>query len=86
MYKNPVSRELDVELALSRMNLGNRGGSKAGEKFEKKEFMEKLRKKYLEMPKIFPNEKIVIINANLSKDEVAHAAIKALENSNILPW
>ncbi len=78
--------DVDVSVALSRMNGENRGGSKAGEKFEKKEFMEKLRGKYLELPKLFPNEKIVVINANFSKEQVTKDAIKALEDSNVLPW
>lgn len=78
--------DVEVEVALSRMNAENRGGSKPGEKFERKDFMEKLKEKYLEMPSLFPSEKIVVINANFSKEQVAQNAIKALENANILPW
>ncbi len=51
--------------------------------FEKKEFQEKIRKLYLKLPEIYPNHNIIILNGELSIEEIHKKVIemvKAYEN------
>lgn len=53
-------------------------------KFESNiEFQEKLRQKYLELPKIFPDEKIIIIDGNKTIKEVEKELIEILKKEYI---
>ncbi len=59
--------DINVDEASKRMLKDKRNEHK----FESdKEFQDKLRKKYLEMPQIFPEEKIIIINAMKTIQEI----------------
>jgi dTMP kinase len=67
---SPVSAE--------RMN----GDNRKEHKFEAdKEFQEKVRQKYLEMPKFLPGEKIIIIDATKSIEEVKQEIISILDRT-----
>lgn len=48
------------------------------EKFEKDFFLEELRHNYLELPKLLPNEKLIVIDANRKKEEVFDSIKKLL--------
>jgi len=75
---------LDVPFDVARGRMDGR----AKDKFDDADsgFHDKVRETYLEMPKIFPNEKIVIIDASKPKEEVAKALFEAVENSGVLPY
>jgi len=61
--------DLSVEVAMERMKKDSM--RKNEQKFEKDiNFLEKVRKNYLEIKKIFPNENIFIINAEKNIDEI----------------
>jgi len=67
-----------VEIAEKRMSKDNR----QEHKFEaNKEFQEKLRQRYLEMSKIFPEEKIVIIDSTKTIEEIGKEIIKILDEN-----
>jgi len=58
--------DVDVDIALERINAGR----KLKEKFEKKAFLEEIRETYLRIPKLLPDENIKIIDANGTVNEV----------------
>ncbi|MBI5229299.1 dTMP kinase [Candidatus Micrarchaeota archaeon] len=58
----------------------------AVEKFEKLEFMKKLRENYLKLVDQLPKEKIVVINASKSRESVFESIVKKLDAANILPY
>lgn len=63
--------DLPAEVAIQRMNTGRFvKESERNEKFEKIEFLSKARKGFLDIPKLFPNEEIVVINAEKDVDEI----------------
>ncbi len=72
--------DLPVEIASQRMS--NRDGK---EKFENKEFSEKVRKNYLHLAQTLPDP-IVVIDASKSKEEVFEQLREALEKSGVLPY
>lgn len=47
--------------------------------FEKKEFLEKVKAQYLKLPSLLPNEKILVINANQSIEDVHADVTKAVK-------
>lgn len=72
--------DLPVEVASQRMS--NRDGK---EKFENKEFSEKVRRNYLHLATTL-GDPIITIDASKSKEEVFQQLREALENSGILPY
>lgn len=72
--------DLPVEVASQRMS--NRDGK---EKFESKEFSEKVRKNYLQLVDTLPDP-IVVIDASKIKEEVFEQLRDALEKSGVLPY
>lgn len=59
--------DLPSSIARERMNKDSRDE----QKFEKNtDFLEKVRQKYLELPKLFPNENIVIVDASKRIEEI----------------
>lgn len=75
---------LDVPFDVARSRMGGRGNDKFDD--ADRGFHEKVRKTYLEMPEIFPNEKIAVIDASKSKEDVAKALFEAVEKSGVLPY
>lgn len=73
--KPDIALILDVnpEIALERIK------TRKKEKFEKPEFMKKIRKRFLEMPKLL-NDNIRIIDASKSKEEVFEDIRQQVEN------
>ena len=49
------------------------------DKFEKQEFLEKVRTQYAKLPQLLPKEKFVIINANQTVEQVLEDTKKALK-------
>ena len=65
--------DLDPKIALERMQ------HRAREKFEKQDFMEKLRERFLELPKLL-DDNIIIIDASKSKERVFESIREEVEN------
>jgi dTMP kinase len=75
-FRRPdISFILDVDPALALDRIKNR----KKEKFEQLEFMKKIRENFLDMPKIF-DENIVIIDSSGSLKSVFSSIIKEIEN------
>ncbi len=72
--------DLPVEIAGQRMS--NRDGK---EKFENKEFSEKVRQNYLHLAKTLPDP-IIVIDSSKSREEVFTQMQQALEKSGVLPY
>lgn len=60
--------DVPIETALERLSLS---GRKKKEVFEKKAFLKKARKKFLELNKFFPKEKIIVFDASKSAKAVS---------------
>lgn len=52
---------------------------KTMDKFEKLEFLEKVKAQFVKLPQLLPNEKFITINANQSIDAVHADAVKAVK-------
>jgi thymidylate kinase len=48
-------------------------------KFEKLEFLKKVRKNFLDLPKILKDEKIVVIDGNAEEEKVFEAILKEIK-------
>ncbi|MBI4406756.1 dTMP kinase [Candidatus Micrarchaeota archaeon] len=72
--------DLPVELAFQRMSERD-----ANEKFEHREFSEKVRQNYLKLVKILPDP-IVVIDSSKTKQEVFAQIKKAIHKSSVLPY
>ena len=72
--------DLPVEIASQRMS--SRDGK---EKFENKEFSEKVRQNYLNIAATLPDP-IIVIDASKSKEEVFEQLRDKLEKSDVLPY
>lgn len=59
--------DLDPVVAMQRLEKEKR----ITETFERKDFLEKVRQQYLQMPEMFPKEKIAIINADDSPENIS---------------
>lgn len=76
--------DLPAKVGLERVQ--QRDGADNNEKFEQLEFAEKVRQNYLDAAKLFPNEKIAVVDASKSKEEVWQQMKEALEKSGVLPY
>ncbi len=65
----------NIESCIARLD--SRGRSL--DKFEKKEFLEKAREQYVRLPTLLPKERIQIINANQSIEQVFQDVVKAVK-------
>ncbi|HII38464.1 TPA: dTMP kinase [Candidatus Micrarchaeota archaeon] len=74
--------DLPANTALERV--ANR--AEGTEKFEKLDFQEKVRQNYLMLSRMFPNEKIAVIDASTDKENVWTQVKTALEESKVLPY
>ena len=74
--------DLPSEEALKRVS--NADGRDGFEKFEKDEFIEKVRQIYLDTPNLLPNQKIFVIDATKSKEEVFKEVLNILKKENFL--
>ena len=71
--------DVPASVAVERMRKENRDNK---HKFEAdQEFLEKLRQKYLEMPKLLPEEKIIIIDATKPIEEIKQEILKILSET-----
>lgn len=71
--------DIPVKVALKRVAAEVKSGKRYKEVFEKLEFQERVRKNFLALPKYLPNERIVIINGNQSKEKVFRAIRKEVD-------
>lgn len=73
--------DVPVDVAIERMKRDLREEHKFEANFD---FLEKVRRKHLEIPSLFPNEKIIVIDGNKSIDEVFKEIKKKFhENINL---
>lgn len=75
---------LDLPAGQAMQRLQSRDGS--NEKFEEINFMETLRQKYLQLPKLLPNDNLVVIDASKDKENVFQQLKQELEKRRILPY
>jgi dTMP kinase len=61
---------LDVPAEVGMARIGKDTNRQKRESFEKLEFQEKLRNLYLGLPKMFPNERFCVIDANRDPKEI----------------
>lgn len=71
--------DVSIPVALERIKKDIKGGKRYKEVFEQKEFQEKLRKNMLALAGQLPNERIVVINGNQSKEKVFEAIRKEVD-------
>lgn len=62
--------DLPAKNSYERINSDKSTKRRESDNFREFEFIQKLRDGYLKMPTLFPNEKIIIIDASLPKDKV----------------
>ncbi len=80
MHRGLIVPDLIIILDISEEESIKRIGDKKGkELFEKKEFLRKVRANYLNMNELFPDENIVIINGERSKEEVFESIKKEID-------
>ncbi|MEM3408476.1 MAG: dTMP kinase [Candidatus Micrarchaeia archaeon] len=80
LHKGLVVPDLIIILDISEEESIKRiSNQKEKELFEKKEFLRKVRENYLKMKEIFPNENIVVIDGEKSKDEVFESIKKEID-------
>ena len=73
--------DLPAADAFGRLSKRNSG---ANEKFERLEFMERLRRLYLRLPVQFPKDRIVVIDGRGTREQVAERVRKAVAKSGVL--
>lgn len=79
-HRGLIVPDLVIILDISEEESIKRIGDKKGkELFEKKEFLRKVRANYLKMNELFPDENIVIINGERSKEEVFESIKKEID-------
>jgi dTMP kinase len=88
LHKNMLIPDLvfifDVSIENTIKRMMNDKVREAEHKFEKnKDFLQKVKMNYLKMKEVFPDEKIIILDANKTIDEIFEDIIKHLENINI---
>ena len=74
--------DLPPKTALERIHQRNDGR----DKFEDQAFMEKLRGKYLELPKLLPKNNLVLIDSSKDKESVFRQVKEKLEEKKVLPY
>jgi dTMP kinase len=62
--------DLPADVAFNRINVDKSEKRKESDNFREIDFIKKLRDGFLDLPKLFPNENIKIIDASKSKEEV----------------
>jgi dTMP kinase len=72
--------DLEPEIAIERIEKDKKRKIEDRKKFEKLEFLKKVRKNFLDLPKILKDEKIVVIEGNKEKEEVFEAVLKEIKN------
>lgn len=66
---------VSVENAVARLQKSG----KQLDKFEKGPFLEKVKEQYLKLPALLPKEKIVVINANASVEQIREDVVRAVK-------
>jgi len=72
--------DLEPEIAIERIEKDKKRKIEDRKKFEKLEFLKKVRKNFLDLPKVLKDEKIVVIEGNKEKEEVFEAVVKEIKN------
>ncbi len=72
--------DVPAKAAFSRLSKRNVRGN---EKFERLEFMERLRRLYLKLPKQFPKDRIVVIDGRGTREQVAEQVKAAVLKSGV---
>jgi dTMP kinase len=71
--------DLEPEIAIERIEKDKKRKIEDRKKFEKLEFLKKVRKNFLDLPKVLKDEKIVVIEGNKEKEEVFEAVVKEIK-------
>jgi|YelNatPaOPRAMG01_1025707.scaffolds.fasta_scaffold04551_12 dTMP kinase len=71
--------DLEPEIAIERIEKDKKRKIEDRKKFEKLEFLKKVRKNFLDLSKVLKDEKIVVINGNKGKEEVFEAILKEIK-------
>jgi dTMP kinase len=71
--------DLEPEMAIERIEKDKKRKIEDRKKFEKLEFLKKVRKNFLDLPKILKDEKIVVIDGNKGKEEVFEDVVKEIK-------
>ncbi|MEM5829747.1 MAG: dTMP kinase [Candidatus Aenigmatarchaeota archaeon] len=71
--------DLDPRLAVERIEKDKGRKPKERKKFEKVEFLKKVRKNFLNLRKILKDEKIVVVDGSKTKDEVFEAILNEVK-------
>jgi len=72
--------DLEPEIAIERIEKDKKRKIEDRKKFEKLEFLKKVRKNFLDLPKVLKDEKIVVIDGNKEKEEGFEAVVKEIKN------
>ena len=73
--------DLEPEIAIERIEKDKKRKIEDRKKFEKLEFLKKVRKNFLDLPKVLKDEKIVVIDGNEEKEKVFEAILNEIKNS-----
>ncbi|MGC8851232.1 MAG: dTMP kinase [Candidatus Micrarchaeia archaeon] len=76
--------DLPAKIGLERVR--EREGKEGNEKFEQLEFAEKVRQNYLDVARLFPTEKIFVVDASKTREEVWAQVKKIVDDSGVLPY
>jgi dTMP kinase len=73
--------DVEPEIAMVRIKLDKKRKIEERKKFEKLEFLKKVRKNFLDLPKILKDEKIVVIDGNEEKEKVFKNVLKEIKKN-----
>jgi dTMP kinase len=71
--------DLEPEKAIERIEIDKNRKIEERKKFEKLEFLKKVRKNFLDLPKILKDERIVVVDGNEEKENVFKAVLKEIK-------